>query len=198
MRQLVPAAEQLSPTLIAFAKLAPEAKGFFEGLATGDRPRPDRLPGPAQALPRRLPAAAARASTRSCATSTRSSPASTSTSTRSPSFFGQRRRGHQRRIHRSKTTRANSSTTCARWARSTRNRSRPIRNRLTTNRNSAYSPPLWAKGLASGLPSFDTRQCSSGHHRDPQPEHARTNPPSRNATERKPATPKKPKTSSNA
>src|SRR6478672_9781188 len=30
-KQLVPAAEQLSPTLIAFGKLAPEAKGFFEG-----------------------------------------------------------------------------------------------------------------------------------------------------------------------
>ena len=35
-------------------------------------------------------------------------------------------------------------------------------SRLTTNRNSAYSQPLWAKDLASGLPSFDTRQCSSG------------------------------------
>jgi phospholipid/cholesterol/gamma-HCH transport system substrate-binding protein len=34
MRQLVPAARQLSPTLIAFAKLAPQAKGFFEGFAT--------------------------------------------------------------------------------------------------------------------------------------------------------------------
>jgi hypothetical protein len=34
--------------------------------------------------------------------------------------------------------------------------------RLTSNRNSAYSPPLWAKGLASGLPGFDTRQCSAG------------------------------------
>ena len=33
MRQLVPAAKQLSPTLIAFSNLAPEAKGFFEGLA---------------------------------------------------------------------------------------------------------------------------------------------------------------------
>ena len=33
MQQLVPAAEQLSPTLIAFAKLAPEAKGFFKGLS---------------------------------------------------------------------------------------------------------------------------------------------------------------------
>ena len=34
MRQLVPAAEELSPTLIAFERLAPEAKGFFEGFAT--------------------------------------------------------------------------------------------------------------------------------------------------------------------
>ena len=32
IRQLVPVAEELSPTLIAFGKLAPEAKGFFEGL----------------------------------------------------------------------------------------------------------------------------------------------------------------------
>ena len=35
-------------------------------------------------------------------------------------------------------------------------------NRLAINRNSAYSPPKWAEGLASGLPGFDTRQCSSG------------------------------------
>jgi phospholipid/cholesterol/gamma-HCH transport system substrate-binding protein len=34
MRQLVPAAEQLSPTLVAFSRLAPQAKGFFEGLET--------------------------------------------------------------------------------------------------------------------------------------------------------------------
>src|SRR5262249_49805605 len=33
MRQLVPAAEQLSPTLVAFGKLAPESKAFFNGLA---------------------------------------------------------------------------------------------------------------------------------------------------------------------
>ena len=32
MKQLVPVAEQLSPTLVAFGNLAPEAKGFFEGL----------------------------------------------------------------------------------------------------------------------------------------------------------------------
>ena len=34
--------------------------------------------------------------------------------------------------------------------------------RLTTNRNSAYSPPKWAEGLLAGLPGFNTSQCSSG------------------------------------
>ena len=60
MQQLVPVAEQLSPTLIALSKFAPQAKGLLRRARTGDRPRPDRLPGPAQALPRPVPAAAAR------------------------------------------------------------------------------------------------------------------------------------------
>jgi hypothetical protein len=35
--------------------------------------------------------------------------------------------------------------------------------RLAINRNSPYSPPKWAEDLVSGsLPSFDTRQCTSG------------------------------------
>jgi phospholipid/cholesterol/gamma-HCH transport system substrate-binding protein len=34
MRQLVPAARQLSPTLVALTRLAPQAKGFFEGFGT--------------------------------------------------------------------------------------------------------------------------------------------------------------------
>ena len=40
MKQLVPVAEKLSPTLIAFSKLAPQAKGLFEGL----EPVIDRAP----------------------------------------------------------------------------------------------------------------------------------------------------------
>jgi hypothetical protein len=35
-------------------------------------------------------------------------------------------------------------------------------SRLSINRNSAYSPPEWAKGLLAGLPSLITAQCSSG------------------------------------
>ena len=53
-------------------------------------------------------------------------------------------------------------------------------SRLTINRNSAYSPPQWAKGLAAGLPGFDTRQCSSGITATLNPDDARTTPPSRN------------------
>jgi hypothetical protein len=34
--------------------------------------------------------------------------------------------------------------------------------RLAINRNSAYSPPKWAEDLVTGLPSFDTRQCTTG------------------------------------
>src|SRR5207342_209650 len=34
--------------------------------------------------------------------------------------------------------------------------------RLTSNRPNAYSQPLYLKSLASGLPSFDVRQCASG------------------------------------
>ena len=81
MKQLVPVAEQLSPTLIAFSKFAPQAKGFFEGL----EPVIDRAP---TRLPRRCASSSATSSRRccapsipSCATSTRSSPALASTST---------------------------------------------------------------------------------------------------------------------
>ena len=34
--------------------------------------------------------------------------------------------------------------------------------RTTTNRTNAYPQPLASKALASGLPSFDTRGCTSG------------------------------------
>ena len=80
----------------------------------------------------------------------------------------------------SRTRTENSSTTCARWGRSTPNRWRPIRSRLTTNRNSAYSQPLSAKALATGLPSFDTRQCSARDHRLAQRRTPRTNQRSTN------------------
>src|SRR5262249_38254551 len=44
MKQLVPAAEQLSRTVISIAKPSPEAKAFFEGLGRGIPPAPPGFP----------------------------------------------------------------------------------------------------------------------------------------------------------
>ena len=72
MKQLVPVAKQLSPTLIAFANQAPEAKGFFEGLAPVIAQAPTGFPAFRKFFRDDLPPLLRR-STRSCATSTRSS-----------------------------------------------------------------------------------------------------------------------------
>ena len=45
VRQLVPAAEQLSPTLVAFSPPGAAGEGLLRRPRTGDRPRADRLPG---------------------------------------------------------------------------------------------------------------------------------------------------------
>ena len=162
-KQLVPVAEELSPTLIEFGELAPEAKKLFEALPAVDEGGADRLPGAAQALPRRLPAAAAGAPNRSCATSTRWSPASASTSTSSPrrsatsppTFHGDHRERKQagRKVPLPARDRADQlRETLATYP-----------SRLTTNRNSPYSPPGWAGLLGNGaLPGYDTRQCTGG------------------------------------
>jgi hypothetical protein len=44
--------------------------------------------------------------------------------------------------------------------------------RLAINRNSPYSPPKWAEGLIGGLPSFDTRQCTTGIEAKLNPKYA--------------------------
>ena len=160
MKQLVPVANQLSPTLIAFANQAPEAKGFFEGLA----PVIERAPSGFQAFrklfrdnfPQLLRA---------------SNPFLRNLN---PLLTGLNLYKHEVTSFLGNVTAATNSTV-------------PVFNdrgenlhyvralsplnpeslatftgRLNSNRNSAYSPPLWAKALASGLPSFITQQCSSG------------------------------------
>ena len=160
MRQLVPAAEQLSPTLIAFAKLAPEAKGFFEGLGPVIDNAPTGFPALRKLFRDDFPPLL-----RAVDPFLRNlNPILTGLDLYKhevTSLFANVAAATKRNC-RSKTPPANSSTTCARWARSTPESLSTYPNRLTTNRNSAYSPPLWAKGLATGLPSFDTRQCSAG------------------------------------
>lgn len=160
MRQLVPAAEQLSPTLIAFANLAPEAKGFFEGLTTVIARAPtgfpairklfrDEFPPLLRALDPFLrnlnPILTGLDLYKSEVTSLFANVAAASNAT----ITVQNEKGenlHYLRAIGPLTPESVSTYT----------------KRLTTNRNSAYSPPLWAKDLVSGLPGFDTRQCSSG------------------------------------
>ena len=161
MRQLVPAAEQLSPTLIAFSKLAPEAKGFFYGLAPVIARAPTAFPALRQLLRDDFPPLL-----RALDPFLRNL---------NPVLTGLNLYKHEVTSLFANVTAATEGTLTG--ASDAQGRSLhylrvvgPLNpesvaaypGRLTTNRNSAYSPPLWAKGLASGLPSFDTRQCSSG------------------------------------
>jgi ABC-type transporter Mla subunit MlaD len=160
MRQLVPAAEQLSPTLISFAKLAPEAKAFFEGLgpvidlapagfAAGRRLFRDEFPPLLRALEPFL-------------------------RNLNPILTGLKLYKHEFTALFGNVAAASNSilpvTNAAGEPLHYLRAMGPLNpesvstytNRLTINRNSAYSPPKWAEGLLSGLPGYDTRQCSSG------------------------------------
>jgi ABC-type transporter Mla subunit MlaD len=154
MRQLVPAAEELSPTLIAIARLAPQAKGFFEALL----PLIERAPRGFAAV-RRLfrddfpvllraadpflrnlnPVLKGLGLYKHEITAVMANVGVATNATRTTGF------GYLRGLG---PFGPESVSTYPR--------------RLTTNRNSAYSLPLVSERLAEGLPNFDIRQCSSG------------------------------------
>jgi phospholipid/cholesterol/gamma-HCH transport system substrate-binding protein len=160
MRQLVPAAKQLSPTLIAFSKLAPEAKGFFEGLMPVIARAPVGFPALRKLFRDEFPPLL-----RAVDPFLRNfNPIFTGLNLyrrEITSFFGniaaatngelptENKKGEHLRFLRVMGP-LNPESLAA------------FPNRLTTNRNSAYSPPGWSEALASGLPGFDVRQCSSG------------------------------------
>ena len=156
MRQLVPAAEELSPTLISISKLAPEAKGFFEGLAPVIKRAPtgfaalrkifrDEFPPLLRAIDpfiRNLnPILVGLKLYRVDLAGFFANVAAT--------LNGELTEGEH--PHYLRTNVLMNPEMLASYPR-----------RLTSNRNSAYSPPKWAEGLIEGLPSFDTRQCTSG------------------------------------
>ncbi len=162
MRQLIPAAEELSPTLIALANLAPEAEGFFEGLG----PVIERAPS-GFAATRKLFRDDFPPLLRAVDPFIRNF---------NPLFRGLN-------LYRNEVTAFLGNVAAATNAVLTEETSPgsgvnlhflrvmgPLNpetfasygNRLGINRTSAYSPPKWAESLLSGLPSFDTRQCSSG------------------------------------
>jgi phospholipid/cholesterol/gamma-HCH transport system substrate-binding protein len=159
MRQLVPAAEQLSPTFVAFSKLAPQAKGFFEGLApviarsTTGFPAVrklfrDEFPPLLRSLDPFLrnlnPILVGLGLYKNEVTSVMANVAAASNATNFDSTG-------KKQVHYLRAMGPFGPESLATFPR-----------RLTTNRNSAYSQPLAAERLAEGLLNFDTRQCSSG------------------------------------
>lgn len=160
MKQLVPAAEELSPTFIAFANLAPEAKGFFEGLSRAIARAPTGFPALRKLFRDEFPPLL-----RAVDPFLRNlNPFLTGLNLyrrEIASLFGNIaatfsgvlpiENAAGERLNFLRTMGPINPETLATYG-----------NRLITNRNSAYSPPGWAEDLLSGLPSFDTRQCSSG------------------------------------
>lgn len=159
MRQLVPAAEQLSPTLVAFSKLAPQAQGFFEGLlpviARSGSGFPalrklfrDEFPVLLRALnpfARNLNPILTGLGLYKHEIAAAMANVAAASNARLPNNAA----GVQ--IHYVRAMGPFGPESLATYG-----------HRLTTNRNSAYSQPLAAKRLAQGLLGFDTRQCSTG------------------------------------
>lgn len=160
MKQLVPAAEQLSPTLIALSKLAPESKAFFEGLGPVIKRAPagfaafrkifrDQFPPLLRAVDPFLrnlnPILVGLKLYKNEVTGFFGNIAAASNGI----LTEENARGEK--LHSLRVMGPLNPETYATFNR-----------RLTINRNSAYSPPKWAEGLVAGLPSFDTRQCTLG------------------------------------
>ena len=172
MKQLVPAAKQLSPTLISFAKLAPEAKGLFEGLEPVIKRAPrgfaalrkvfrDEFPPLLRSLDPFLrnlnPLLTGLGLYKHEVTAFFANLAAATNGT----IITQNAAGEN--IHAAHVIGPITPETLSTYP-----------NRLDTNRNSAYSPPRWAEGLGSGLPSFSTTSCTAGITAELDPESPRS------------------------
>jgi ABC-type transporter Mla subunit MlaD len=157
-RQLVPAAEELSPTLIAFSRLAPQAKGLFEGLETVI----DRAPAGFSSL-RKFLRSDFPVLLRAIDPFFRNL---------NPIFTGLD-------LYKREVTSLLGNVTAATNAVHLSAAGEQVHflrllsplgpetlatypNRTTVNRNNAYAKPGAFSRLAQGLLNFDTRQCSSG------------------------------------
>ncbi len=160
MKQLVPVAEQLSPTLIAFSKLAPEAKGFFEGLEPVIDRAPTGFPAVRKLFRDEFPPLlrAADPFLRNL----------------NPVLTGLGLYKHEltatmaniAAISNAQLTEENAAGDKLHYLRAlgpfTPESLATYPSRTTTGRTNAYPQPLATKSLATGLPSFDTRNCTAG------------------------------------
>ena len=179
MRQLVPVAEELSPTLVAFSRFAPEAKGFFEGFGPVIDLAPtgfpalrklfrDEFPPFLRALDPFLrnlnPVITGAGLYKNEITAAMANVAAMSNAVLPTNAAGVQ-------VHYLRAMGPFNPESLATFP-----------GRTTTNRNSAYSQPLASKSLASGLASFDTRHCSAGLTAVIDPETA-SNPAFKSRTE---------------
>jgi phospholipid/cholesterol/gamma-HCH transport system substrate-binding protein len=159
MRQLLPAAKELSPTFIALARFAPQAKGFFEGFGPVIERSDTAFPALRKFLRDDFPVLL-----RSIEPFSRNL---------NPILTGLG-------LYKRELAAAMANVAAATNGRLPTNAQgenihflRAIApfgpealatapNRLTVNRNNPYIQPGSADRLASGLLNFDTRQCSSG------------------------------------
>jgi ABC-type transporter Mla subunit MlaD len=159
-KQLVPVAEQLSPTLIKFGELAPEAKKLFEALPAVEKLAPTGFPALRKLFRDEFPPLL-----RAFDPFVRNlNPIVTGLGLYKrevTSFFGNlaaatnaeltETNAAGQKIHYLRTMGPINPESLASYP-----------SRLALNRASAYSPPGWAEELLQGLPSFNTTNCSSG------------------------------------
>jgi ABC-type transporter Mla subunit MlaD len=157
-RQLVPAAEQLSPTLVAFSNLAPQAKGFFEGLETVIDRAPSGFPalrkflrGDFPVLLRALDPFLRNLNPILTGLGLYKKEVGGLLGNVAAATNGVHLNTQGEQVHVLRALGPLGPETLAAYP-----------SRITTNRNSAYSQPGTFGRLAKGLLNFDTRQCSAG------------------------------------
>ncbi|MGH2975828.1 MAG: MlaD family protein [Solirubrobacterales bacterium] len=159
LRQLVPVAEQLSPTLVALSKFAPQAKGLFEGLKPVIARAPTAFPALRKFFRDQFPPLLRAVDPflrnfnpiltgldlyKHELTATMGNIAAMSQA-KLPT------NAHGVQVHYLRAMGPFNPESLATFP-----------SRTTTGRTNAYPQPLAAKALATGLPSFDTRSCASG------------------------------------
>lgn len=160
MQQLVPVAEELSPTLVAFSNLAPQAQGFFEGLRPVIKRAPTGFPAARKLFRDEFPPLL-----RAIDPFARNlNPLLTGLGLYKHELTATL--GNVSSMSNGRLVKENAKGEHSHYIRAMGPFSpeslATYPGRLTSNRPSAYSQPLATRGLASGLPSFETRQCSSG------------------------------------
>ncbi len=168
MRQLVPAAEQLSPTLIALAKFSPEAEGFFKGLLPVINESSSGFTAFRKLFRDQFPPLlrASRPFIRNInpiltglgqyRRELAASLANVAAATNAVHIGSNSKQIHYLRVMGPFTPESLAT----------------MPGRRTTNRTNAYIQPGSSESLATGLLSFETRQCSARDLRLAQPEHA--------------------------